>query len=136
MDIGNFVLNLHSLVRWLVILISLVTMLWFALTWVRRVHNETTDRVLMNTFTGLIDLQVLLGLILLIGDGIGSGTWPAYRIEHGVTMFIAAVVAHSSRMWRKKESRVRARNNFLTIVAVLVIVAFGISLLPYNAWTR
>jgi len=127
---------IHSVVRYLVILGSLVSLVWFVLVMAKRVTgNESRDRMLMAIFSGLIDLQVLVGLVFLVVTS-GAVGWPQFRIEHAVTMIIAAVVAHLPMRWRNANipREVKARNNVLVIVAVIVIVLLGIARLPYNAW--
>lgn len=74
----------------------------------------------MSAFTGVLDLNFLLGLILLFGLG---GGFPMERLEHAGTMIVAVVVAHSSAAWRKSQnSAVKFRNNFLVVVVALVLV--------------
>jgi hypothetical protein len=41
-----------------------------------------------------MDLQATLGLVLFIWSGIAGAGFPVFRIEHAITMIIAAVVAH------------------------------------------
>ena len=127
---------IHSLVRWLVIAGSLVALVWFVLVMTKRITNaENRDRLLMVIFTSLIDTQILVGLIFLLTTA-GAVGWPRFRIEHAVTMIVALVVAHLPMRWRKSAlpREVKARNNVLVIVAVIVIVLVGIARLPYNAW--
>ncbi len=131
----DFVLGLHSLVRWIIVVIAVAGIVWFALSAMRRVNNPKTNRILMSAFTGFIDLQVLLGLIYILWSGITGAGFPLYRIEHAVTMVIAAAVAHLSMRWRKAPVEIQARNYLLILIAVLVIVFIGVSLLPYG-WTR
>jgi hypothetical protein len=126
----DFVLSLHSIVRWLVVGISLTCLVVFALVWLGQVKNEKLDRILMSIFTGLVDVQVLLGIILIIGLGVVG-----YRIEHGVTMIIAAVVGHISIRWRKAVPQIRARNNLILIVVVLALIFMGVARLP-GGWAR
>lgn len=130
MDLLNFLLNLHSGVRWLVMLASVAALVWFALVWLAGLRNEKADRILMAAFNGLLDLQVTLGLVYLIASGMAGAGFPRYRLEHGFTMLVAALVAHLAVRWRKAEVKIRARNNTLLIVGVLVLVFIGLSFLP------
>ncbi len=126
----GIVLDIHSVVRWLVVVVSLISLVWFALVWLRGTRNEKADRGLMAAFSGLIDLQVTIGLIFILWSGFAGVGFPRYRIEHAFIMIIAAVVAHLSMRWRNAEMQTRARNNVALIVGVLVIVFIGVSLLP------
>lgn len=126
----GFVLDIHSVVRWLVVAVSLISLVWFTLVWLRGTRNEKADRGLMAAFSGLIDLQVTIGLILILWSGFAGAGFPRYRIEHAFIMIIAAVVAHLSMRWRNAEMQTRARNNVVLIMGVLVVVFIGVSLLP------
>lgn len=126
----DFLLEVHSLVRWIIVAVSLIALVWFVLVWLRGMRNEKADRGLMAAFSGLIDVQVLLGVIYILWSGFAGAGFPRYRIEHAVTMIVAAVVAHLSMRWRKADAPIRARNNVALIVVVLIIVFIGVSLLP------
>jgi hypothetical protein len=130
----TWLLSIHSLVRWLVMIAAVAGLVWYGLVWAKRAHNARTDRVLMSAFTGLMDLEVTIGVILIIWVSIAQNNLLPFRVEHGVTMFIGALVGHSSVMWRKREESVRARNYVITILVVLVIIFIGVSRLPYNPW--
>jgi hypothetical protein len=124
----NLVLNLHSLVRWVITLVALVALIYFLLVWLKRVASSGLDRTMMVVFVGLIDLEVLLGLLYFLWTGIVDHEgFPTNRIEHAVTMLIAAAVAHLSIRWRNAEAIMRARNNALLIIVVAVLVGIGIS---------
>ena len=126
----DFLLGTHSLVRWIIVAVSLIALVWFVLVWLRGMRNEQADRGLMAAFTGLIDLQVLLGIIYILWSGFAGAGFPRYRLEHAFTMIVAAVVAHQSMRWRNADAAIRARNNAALIVLVLVLVLIGVSLLP------
>jgi len=129
MDALDFVLKLHSGVRWIVIAVSLIALVWYLLSWQRKVSNEKVDRALISAFSGFIDLQVLIGIIYIVWDGFAKEGFPLFRIAHGLTMIVAAVVAHMSRRWRTAEPQIRARNNAALIVVVLIIVGVGLAFL-------
>ncbi len=126
----GIVLEIHSLVRWVVVGISLLALVWFALVWLRALRNEKLDRGLMAAFSGLIDVQVLIGIIYILWSGLAGAGFPSYRLEHAAIMIIAAVVAHLSMRWRKVAVQLRARNNLALIVGVLILVFIGVSRLP------
>lgn len=125
-----FLLALHSLVRWIVVLVALVAIVKFALGWLQKANAQKIDRTLMSAFSGLVDLQILLGLVLLLM----TGDFSMPRIEHLVTMIVAAVVAHLPMRWRNDTSTKALRNNLLVVVAVIVLVVAGIASLPGNRW--
>jgi hypothetical protein len=126
----SILLGTHSLVRWIIVAVSLIALVWFVLVWLRGMRNERAYRGLMAAFSGLIDLQVLLGVIYILWSGFAGAGFPRYRLEHAVTMIVAAVVAHQSMRWRNANAPIRARNNAALIALVLVLVFIGVSLLP------
>lgn len=82
MDILRF---LHSGVRWLVLLVALVNLVYFALGWLQGRHYDWTARRLMSAFGGVISLQWLIGVIFLIvlGGQTGLGVLPLLGAPDG-----------------------------------------------------
>ena len=126
----DIVLTIHSINRWLIVGIGAIAAIKFLIGWIRSSSYQPADRGLMSAYTGLLDLQLILGIILLIDRGLGR-----YQIEHAITMIIALVLAHLSRLWRDKEDKVKFRNNFLAIVVGLLLIFAGVSVLP-GGWAR
>ena len=126
----NILLMAHSGLRWLVLLVALVAIVKFLLGWLTRGSFKGMDRGLMAGYSGLLDLQSALGLIFLLWNGFTGAGFPRYRLEHGLIMIVAAVVAHLSSRWKNAEDAVRFRNNLFLIVASLVLVLIGIAILP------
>ena len=127
--ITDIILVIHSINRWLILLIGAIAAIKFLVGWLRKSSYLPIDRGLMSAYTGLLDLQLILGIILLI-----SGELKQYRIEHAVTMVIAIILAHLSRIWRDKPDPIKFRNNSLAIALGLLLIFAGVSLLP-KGWT-
>ena len=119
------ILIIHSINRWLIVVVALAAAVKFAIGWLGRRDYQPIDQTLMRGTTGLMDLQALLGIILLIGLGIEN-----YRIEHAVTMVIAIVILHLSALWRNASDGVKYRNNLLAIVGSMIAVVLGVLVLP------
>jgi hypothetical protein len=130
----DIVLRVHSIARWVVILVSILAIVWFALVLIRR-QGSSADRRVMLAFTIAMDIQTLIGIILIIGLAIAGGGVPGFRIEHGVTMLAATMVGHISARWKNADETTRARNNLIVIVAVLALVFIGVARLP-GGWMR
>lgn len=120
----QFLLTLHGEVRWLVALVGLAAVVRFAYGSFARGRFGGLDRGLMAGFTGLLDLNLLLGLILLFGL---PGGLLRPRLEHAATMVLAVVAAHLSAIWRRSDDDARKfRNNLLVVVIALGLVAVGV----------
>jgi len=126
----NILFMAHSGLRWLILLVAAIAVVKFALGWLRGGQFKGMDRGLISGFSGLMDLQALLGVIFLLWNGFSGAGFPMYRIEHGVTMIVAAVVAHLSARWKNADDKIRFRNNLYIILASLVLVLIGILILP------
>ncbi len=125
----DIVLTLHSFVRWVIVVVALVALAKFALDWRRRAAPDNMDRGLMSGFSGLVDLQALLGIILIVWVSVTSGGFLSF-LPHMLFMLAAVATAHLPVRWRKREDATVLRNNLLTIVGVLALVLIGVSLLP------
>lgn len=120
----GFVLEIHGLVRWLVALMAIVAIIKFALGWLRKMPYTSADQGIMSALTGLMDMNMLLGLILLFGLG---GGFPMDRIEHASTMIVAIVVLHLSAIWRKSNDAAKKfRNNLIVIVVAIILVVYAV----------
>jgi hypothetical protein len=128
----NVVLTLHGLVRWVIVLIGLVSFVRSLLVLTGRAQSSSMDRGLMSGFTGLMDLNVLLGLIVIVG----LGEWEPQQIEHAVTNVIAVVVAHlfAQRAKKIEDAKLKARMNALGVLISLLIIVLGVSFI--NGWAR
>ena len=123
-------LTIHSYLRWVIFIVALVAIIKFALGWQRGGAFKGMDRGLASGFSGLVDLQATLGIIYLIWDGIANTGFPLFRIEHGITMIIAAFVGHLSARWKNADDKTRFRISLFIVIDVLVIIFIGVAFLP------
>lgn len=131
----GFVLMLHSLNRWLVILIALVTIVRLGMVWLKVRPAAPLDVQLLRVYSIDLGIQFVLGLIFLIWSGVAGAGLPGYRIGHAVVMIVAIAVAGMAMRWRDAEGTLRARNGLLAVVVSLVLIFVGVSLLP-GGWMR
>jgi hypothetical protein len=120
----------HSGIRWLILLVAVVAIIKYLIGWLQRGQFKSMDRGLMAGFSGLMDLQVTLGIVLLLWSGFAGAGFPFFRIAHALVMFAAAIVAHLSRRWKDADDATRFRNNLFLIVGCLILILIGISILP------
>jgi hypothetical protein len=126
----NILFRIHSDTRWLLVFVGMIALVKFSIGWLTKGKFQKFDRILTSAFSGLIDLQALLGLIFLLWNGVAGAGFPLYRIGHGVLMGVAAIVAHLPMRWKKTEDNERFRNSFLTVIVVGLIVFIGVFILP------
>lgn len=131
----SVLLAAHSGVRWLVILVALVVFVKFIWGWLGQKPYAAMDRTLAKVFAGVVDLQVLLGLIYLLWSGFAGAGFPRHRLEHGVTMILVAVAAHFVGRGKGLTDSVRFRNSTLAILVTLLLIYAGVAVLP-GGWGR
>jgi hypothetical protein len=126
---------IHSILRWLIVAVAVIAIARFAIGWLRKDAYDRLERALASGYAGLMDLQVLLGLIYLLATGLSGAGFPMYRLEHLVTMLVAAVVAHLPARWKSAPAPIRHRNALLGILVSLLLVVAGVAVLP-GGWSR
>ena len=112
----------HSGLRYLVLLAGLVAIAAcvYGLSTGRPVRAA---RALTAVYTGLLDLQILLGIALII-----SGIFYGALMGHLVMMVLAAVAAHAASVLGRRQAQERVAHKFrlVGLVASLVCVVGGI----------
>ncbi|MCX7929983.1 MAG: hypothetical protein N2663_04620 [Chlorobi bacterium] len=125
----ELVLVIHSHLRWLVA-IGIIGALLASLFAVARRQWLTFERWTVRVIPWMLTLQLLLGLILLVGSGATLG-WdmPALRpqVEHATTMIVAVGISHMlPRMLRNADVRRSANRAALAILGIGVLVFIGV----------
>ncbi|MDX1660299.1 MAG: hypothetical protein R3326_00800 [Gemmatimonadota bacterium] len=93
----------HSGLRYLVLLVALIAVAWFLWGWLAKRPFERPGRIVMGVYVGLVDLQVLIGLVLFF-----AGRRPPGIHGHMGLMILAAVVLHvASAISKRKEGPAR-----------------------------
>jgi hypothetical protein len=129
-----FLLTLHSIVRWLVILVAVAAIIKLAIGLAQKQDTDKMTGGLISAFGGLMDTQLLLGLLFFVWNGLAGAGFPRERWEHFTIMFLAVIVAHLPAMWKKADPQKRQRNTLAAIIGSLVLVVLGVSLLQPNRW--
>ncbi|MCQ3936799.1 MAG: hypothetical protein DPW18_07095 [Chloroflexi bacterium] len=128
-------LPFHSYLRWLIVLVAVTAAVKFTLGWLRGGAFKGMDRGLTAGFSGLMDLQAVIGIIMLVGLGTGGEGFPMIRIEHAVTMLIAVVLGHLPARWKNAADTIRFRNALFCILGAMLFVFVGVMRLP-GGWSR
>ena len=130
----QFLFNLHSIVRWVLLGAGILIALKFAASWLRRDAYAGLDRGLTAAFSGVMDLQALLGSVYLIWNGLAGAGFPRYRLEHAFLMILAAIIAHLPARWQETKSPLRFRNTFFAFLGAILLIVASVGLLPGNRW--
>ncbi|MBP9502525.1 MAG: hypothetical protein KBF17_10230 [Candidatus Promineofilum sp.] len=119
----SMLMRVHGDIRWLVAIVAAAVVIKFLIGWLGKKQYAPLDKTLLLVYTILMDINVLLGLILLFFAGGFSGT----RLEHATTMVLAAIAAHMTAVWRKStDSPTKYRNQLLMVALSLLLVVMGV----------
>tara|TARA_B100001964_G_C13882621_1_gene443610 strand:- start:74 stop:475 length:402 start_codon:yes stop_codon:yes gene_type:complete len=124
----------HSVLSWLALLAGAATALKFALASHRRAGITSTDRTLVVTFVGVMDVQAVLGMAVFWGndEGLAAAFESAVdMLSHAVLMLFALLAAHAAARWSK--SPAKFRHTLAATVLALLFVLAGI-LEPPHGW--
>jgi len=115
-------LHLHNTLRWIILLAALITLLKYFIGWFSQKPWEKSDNILGAVFTGLMDLQLLTGVILYafvspvtqaafqdFGAAMKNADLRFYAVEHAIMMLIAVVLVHIGRIKSKKATASKAK---------------------------
>jgi len=132
----DFVLTLHNYLRWIVLIVGLaaIVMAWAGAA--SKARWTPPQRNLGRLFTGVFDLQVLVGIVLYVflsplttaafsdmGAAMKDSTIRFFVVEHLVGMVIAAIVVHiGAARGKSKDSPLQAAI-FYTIGLLIVLAA-------------
>lgn len=124
MEFSNIVFHAHSGVRYLVLLAGLAAFLYTAVAAVRSRPWNRTSALLVRIFVGVLDLQILLGLVLVFVWRFYPALW-----GHIVMMVLAAASAHiASALNRKRPPEARKPlTAALGVAGALILIVGGIT---------
>jgi len=113
----------HSGLRYLVLLAALAALVYLGQALARGRAYDRGSRIVVSIFVGLLDLQVLLGVALLI-----SFPWYPKLAGHVTMMPAAAIAAHVFSVANRKRPEGRKSNALALagIVVPLVLLVGGI----------
>ena len=130
----DVLVGLHSLWRWVVLLVVVVAFVRGVIGWLRGGAWTGNDRILALAATIALDIQLLLGLAVYgAGSHWESGTFLAYI--HPLVMIIAIVVAHATTILIRRTEPATAK--FRTLAIGLFVALFLITAaIPSGSWSR
>jgi hypothetical protein len=119
--------TVHSFWRYAVLLGAVVAIVGAVAGWLGALPPRLTARRAGIIYIVVMDIQIVLGAVLWLGKG-GLSLPPPFRLEHPMTMILAAVVAHVGQVFARRAKVPRSAAGIVAIaVAVsLVLVILGI----------
>ncbi|MCS6903263.1 MAG: hypothetical protein NZO41_03185 [Candidatus Bipolaricaulota bacterium] len=126
MTLEVILLKAHSGIRWLVLLAVIVGLFGLVRGWWRDAeHHQRERRIWGLVYSVLMDLQLLLGALLLFMLS-AWGAWP-----HVVSMLLAVACAHVGTIWGRLSSR-RANPSIPRLAYLLsfLLVLVGLGFIP------
>ena len=131
MELYEILLKAHSGIRWLVLVLLVVTIVKLAITWMSGGVYGKGERTLSKISVGLLDLMFLLGLSMIITLWTATGTPDRVILEHAGINLVAIILAHVAGRPRGATDPLRARNGmFFFLLSILLIVVAILRLPP------
>jgi hypothetical protein len=113
----------HSGLRYLVLLAAVLVVFHAGFSFFSRWPDVRAGRVMMSIFVGVLDLQILLGILLVLG-----GIYYPMLIGHLSLMALAAVAAHlfAIRAQKAPDAALAHRNRLIGVLLALALIVAGI----------
>jgi hypothetical protein len=137
----SVLLLLHSYMRWVVLVLALITVARALSGWRARRPWTATDEAASRWFVVAFDLQFTIGLLLYvavspltraalgnIGEAMQSSVLRFWAVEHVFGMVIALALAHIGRARASRERDSAGRHRLVFIWAGLALVAMLVSI--------
>ena len=133
----TLLLTLHNITRWFVLLFGVIAVVRAFSGWVGKKEWTKNDRMAGSMFGGMVDLQLLLGLILYVffspfakalfsdfGAAMQDGVTRFFGLENILIMLIALAAAHAGSMAAKKANTALSKHKraALWYTAALVLI--------------
>lgn len=137
----NFIfLSLHNVIRWVFLVLGIVLIVRSFSGWLNKKVYQEQDKQLSSFFTGVFDLQILLGFILYFSTGwaktlinaagevMKTASLRFFAVEHWLLMVTAVVIAHitSAQVKKTEKSAQKYKKAAIGFTVVLILVLASI----------
>ena len=130
----NFVLVLHNLMRWLVLLFAIYALYRMYSGLFQKRDFVESDRKSLSWFSIALDIQLLLGLVLYVANGwwrafqnmssaMGQSSVRFFAVEHIMMMVVAVILAHLASVFAKRAQTSSSKFVRGAIFATLAVLA-------------
>jgi hypothetical protein len=117
----DVILEIHSLVRFLILLAAAVGIVKALVSLAQKTKSDNIDMTVASAFLGLYDLQVLLGILIILLGGLENAI-------HPIVMIVGLGLAHGLQSMVKRADGSTAAVYRLALYFVpLLIVLVGLS---------
>ncbi len=127
----NFLFQAHSGLRYLVLLAGLVALVYFASGLAMKRPVGKPVRILGAIFTGLLDLQAVLGLAM-----VALGRFYPQLIGHLAMMLLAVGSTHTLLVINRKRPNPGYALPLIAVLVALVLIAGGIMAIGRGVFTH
>jgi hypothetical protein len=117
----NILFQAHSGLRYLVLLVGVVALAYFVSGLATKRPVDKGVRILGSAFTGLLDLQVLLGIVM-----VAMGRYYPQLIGHIVMMVLAVALTHVLMVRNRKRAQPGYLLPLIAVAVSLALIAGGI----------
>jgi len=126
--------GIHSLWRWVVLIVVLVAFVRGLIGWLRGGDWTSNDRTLAMLATTALDIQLVIGILLYgAGQHWKSGAFIAYI--HPLIMIIAIAIAHIFSVRARRAATPIAKHRTLAIGLFLTLFLVSAAI-PAYSWSR
>ena len=141
----TFLLHLHSVNRWLVLITALIVLVQSFIGWQNRKPYTKGNNIVHTAFVGLVHLQLLTGLLLYFvyspvtqqifanfGAAMKDSSLRFWAVEHTLGMVIGTILAQVGRTLSKKAATAELKHKkafiftFIAIIIIFLSIPFGI----------
>ncbi len=121
----DIVTAIHSLVRFVLLLVAVAGIVLTVVNLATRRAPASMDRGIASGFVGLYDLQVLLGLLIILLGGLSNAL-------HPIVMFLGALAAHGLQVMSRTAEGNRLQMLRLALYVVpLAIILIGLAVINH-----
>ena len=121
----GLLLTLHSINRWFIIIFALLAIIMLVKDILARTEASKNSKIYSSIFTGLMDLQLVLGGAAFMLPDMSDGG----RHMHMGVMILAIIVAHLPAVFKKRNPAIYPKVMLGAIIVALALVIYGVSAL-------
>lgn len=137
----NFFLQLHSGWRYVVVLVTILLALYFLYALISKNTKAKQETTFLKIWTGVVDLQITLGVVLLVAHLIDNSKWYYDSFTgHWTTMVIAGAVAHVPAIFKRlngePSSQTRRIMGLALPIIFIIIIMVGLQAINLGIFER